>query len=233
MIDSRWVFQRPTAALVCRVSRPKIHVKGGESQHVDYGIFPHIQMHDVLLCLGLIGPTAPFSFASWVEPPEWAPVGPSAWSVAEVQGRSDEKDWSEENSSLAAEVYGKFLVLEKREKDRFRLAMQRLNRAMRGRPLVDVAIDLGIALEVLYLPDNNNELMYRMQVRAARYMGSTFADRDQISGLIKDLYRFRSKAVHTGKLSEKLGALDVKETLNKGFEFVSATIRTNDIEWLS
>ena len=26
MIDSRWVFQRPTAALVCRVSRPKIHV---------------------------------------------------------------------------------------------------------------------------------------------------------------------------------------------------------------
>lgn len=63
----------PTAALLQPVILPKLHVR-----EVDFKVhgftLPHEELLDVLLCSGLIGPVAPYLLASWLEPPDWAPV---------------------------------------------------------------------------------------------------------------------------------------------------------------
>ena len=65
---------------------------------------------------------------------------------------------------------------------------------------VDKLIDLGIALESLYLPDDSGELTYRLRTRGARYLGADLAERQELAGLLKTFYSARSKAVHTGEV---------------------------------
>ena len=61
-------------------------------------------------------------------------------------------------------------------------------------------IDLGIAFEALYLSDVNEELTFRLAVRAAWYLGKDKADREKLLTKFGHIYRCRSKAVHSGKL---------------------------------
>ena len=65
---------------------------------------------------------------------------------------------------------------------------------------VDKLIDLGIALESLYLPDVSGELTYRLRTRGARYLGTGLAQRRELAGLLKAFYSARSKAVHSGEV---------------------------------
>ena len=58
-------------------------------------------------------------------------------------------------------------------------------------------LDLTIALEAIYLNDGDNkELTYRLALRAARLIGTTFDDRKQIFSVVRDLYKYRSKVAH-------------------------------------
>jgi hypothetical protein len=108
-----------------------------------------------------------------------------------------------------------------------RLVMQRLIRAMRRVTQVDAAIDLGIALEALYLSDmqdDRGELSFRLRIRSARLLGVTEADRKRISDLMRDIYGLRSIAVHTGAVPDAVSRnRPVQQVLQQGFCLAAET----------
>ena len=110
---------------------------------------------------------------------------------------------------------------------------------MRRGTSVDASIDLGIALETLYLNDVGGdaigELSFRLRIRAARYLAHDPDERQQIFNAIGLVYAARSKAVHTGSLPERIGQVDVRSVLSKGYELTARTIlqmiRAPQVDW--
>ena len=70
---------------------------------------------------------------------------------------------------------------------------------------VDKMIDLGIAFESLYLSDGSqtSELSFRLQLRAAWFLGENKVHRQELMEIFRNIYKLRSKVAHTGKLSGK------------------------------
>ena len=65
--------------------------------------------------------------------------------------------------------------------------------------IVDQFINLGIALESLYLNDgNNSEAGFRLALRAAWHLEDCSSDRSRLIKEFRDIYRLRSHAVHKG-----------------------------------
>ncbi len=84
--------------------------------------------------------------------------------------------------------------------EKVRVPIQRWRRSQAARNGVDLAIDLRIALESLFLDENNNaELGFRMALRAAWYLGVEGPERTAAFDALRKAYTVGSKAVHTGK----------------------------------
>ena len=82
---------------------------------------------------------------------------------------------------------------------KLRVPIQRWRRSKAASNGVDLAIDLRIALESLFLDDGNNaELSFRLALRAAWYLGAEGDERTKIFEAVRDAYNIGSKAVHTG-----------------------------------
>ena len=143
-------------------------------------------------------------------------------------GIAKRRDWPSDGCEQARSVYYAFARLDEGRKVRLRLAMERLNRAIRRLSPVDAAIDLGIVLEVLFRHDmpDNRELTYQLKLRAARYLGSDYEDRLRIFTLIGHLYGIRSAAIHTGKVPNKTKTRNkpTHEVLDEGFALAARTI---------
>ena len=69
---------------------------------------------------------------------------------------------------------------------------------------VDKMIDLGIALEALYLldTDDKSELSFRLRLRASWHLGKDGEHRKKLLKKFGDIYRCRSIAVHSGQLGK-------------------------------
>ncbi len=69
----------------------------------------------------------------------------------------------------------------------------------------DKIIDLGIAFESLYLADRNgnSELSFQLRLRASWFLGKDKAHRKELMKDFSQIYEWRSKVVHTGKLPNK------------------------------
>ena len=84
--------------------------------------------------------------------------------------------------------------------EKLRVPIQRWRRSKAARNGVDLAIDLRIALESLFLDEGNNvELSFRLALRAAWYLGANGHERTNIFDAIREAYNIGSKAVHTGE----------------------------------
>lgn len=70
---------------------------------------------------------------------------------------------------------------------------------------VDKIIDLGIALEALYLSDISEptELSFRLRLHAAWHLRENEEDRKQLMKEFRGIYDWRSSAVHKGKIPNK------------------------------
>ncbi len=71
---------------------------------------------------------------------------------------------------------------------------------------VDTFIDLGIALESLYLQDvaNSGELQFRLSLRAAWHLGRDVEERRTLVKEFREIYKQRSQAVHSGEVQSKV-----------------------------
>ena len=88
-----------------------------------------------------------------------------------------------------------------------RIAVNRWKRSKRTEAeLVDRAIDLRVALEVLYAK-KNKPIKESVSQRGSRHLGDDDAGIEQITGALRDAYGAASEAVHEGKVA------DTKQTL--------------------
>ena len=84
--------------------------------------------------------------------------------------------------------------------EKLRVPIQRWRRSRAASNGVDLAIDLRVALESLFLDRGNNaELSFRLALRAAWYLGAHKYERTQIFNVLREAYEIGSKAVHTGE----------------------------------
>jgi hypothetical protein len=228
-------IRAPTAALVRVVEIPGDVYRGGDIGAIkaDFGA-----LYDAALVLTAVGPAAPVVRASWAElGPEipWPP-GAFGWGapVLDITGGPTTK-LTMELAAEAAEVITLFSRISGSLQRRLRIALERLNRAQRRASDVDVAIELGIALEALYLPDAQDELKFRLRVRASRLLGTSEEERRGIYEHVGQLYELRSKAVHTGALPDRIGARETKQVLRDGHSLVARSVsrllRKGEPDW--
>lgn len=97
------------------------------------------------------------------------------------------------------EVYEALKSFDKAEWKRLRVAIDRWRASMEPKQFVDRVIDLGIALESLYVRGEGNEISYRLSLRGAWHLGGSVEERREIFEQLKGIYGLRSDAVHEGK----------------------------------
>ena len=83
-------------------------------------------------------------------------------------------------------------------RDKLQIAIDRWINSRVNRDPLNQIIDLGIALEVLYVPDGRGDITYKLAIRAARHLGKDKKDREDLLAKFKQIYNCRSKAVHAG-----------------------------------
>ena len=106
----------------------------------------------------------------------------------------------------ALELYRARQKLSKDDADRLRISIKRLVKESAHHDLVDTTIDLGIALESIYVPKNErDELTFRLSLHAALFLETEPARRQELMDTIRGFYSSRSTAVHTGVLKESNG----------------------------
>ncbi|MEP6935108.1 MAG: hypothetical protein ABI988_14420 [Nitrospirota bacterium] len=219
----------PTGALVRDFSITKLHVHQDEfetQRPIAMKPIDDTEIHDALMCMALVGPFAHHAVASWISPPRWMPISGGGIGLSYIEGSFPSQSFPEEKCLAASSLFEKFCSLTVDLQARLRLAMQRLYRAMRRGVPVDAAIDLGIALEVLYLDSKDRgELTFRLKIRAALLLGTDEADKKRIFKLVDDLYRLRSSAVHEGKVAPDIRGRPTKEVLSEGYSIAAETAR--------
>jgi hypothetical protein len=217
---------QPSAGLLHLRSFKRIHVPAGQP-------FPRFSedlyegVDDARLVLTLGGPSAPVNLGSWDELSPWVPQRGSSAAIKlplNMGGRFEKKnyDWSK-----AKPIHEKWVRLSAKEKRHLRVPLQRLNTAMRRGHGVDSAIDLGIALEAVFLSDrepDRGELGFTLRVRAARLLKADRDSRQELSRFMRMLYEIRSSAVHTGEILEVIGGMRVHRILEKGYLLTAQAI---------
>ncbi len=173
-------------------------------------------LDDCRLALTLFGPSCPMNAGSWEQfsdplLDEVVGGGGTSFPLDEVV-----PPWHQEAVSLSdddedvARVVNKFCALPSTDyKERLRLALDRLNRAVRRAHGRDGALDLSIALEIM-LADGQGENTYKIGLRSALVLGGDSSTRLKNRSVVGSLYVARSSLVHTGKLPEKLKYLNSK-----------------------
>ena len=111
------------------------------------------------------------------------------------------------NSDLkeAIRTHKALAELPQKTKDALRVPIDRWRKSTGQRDPADRVIDLGVALESLYLSDNDyrNELRFRLALRASWHLGKDQSQRSSLMKEFRTIYDWRSRAVHTGSLESK------------------------------
>ncbi len=107
---------------------------------------------------------------------------------------------TEDGLSDARELYSLIVGLDPDMREHLRIPIERWMRSMEQWEMVEEVIELGIALESLYLPGRNSELAFQFALRAAWHLADDPAGRDRLFKVFKQIYDIRSKAVHGEKI---------------------------------
>ena len=102
-------------------------------------------------------------------------------------------------------LYERLTKLNQGTFEKLRIPIDRWIKSKAEQNPVDKMIDLGIALESLYLSgtESKNEIRFRFSLHAAWHLGEDKEHREGLMKKFKAIYDWRSAVVHTGKLPEK------------------------------
>lgn len=181
---------------------------------------------DVCYLITLAGPGAPVPIARWQAPALSVPctnmgAGGAQPLLEGVVGPVTKVE-SEEDIDRIHRLYASFSQFGDNEKSALRIPLSRLNSALRRqlRP-VDAVIDLGIAMESLFLTDEERtELGFRLRLRASRILESDLDSRRDLSRFLSEFYRARSHAVHSGRLPHNLDGIAASIMIERATEVV-------------
>ena len=108
--------------------------------------------------------------------------------------------------------------------NKLRIPIDRWIRSKVSTNRVDRIIDLGIALESLYLSDldDSNALSFQLGLRAAWHLGNNKQKRSELQKEFREIYDWRSKVVHTGRLpKKKKGKKKIPFTESEAAKFIA------------
>ena len=105
----------------------------------------------------------------------------------------------------AKRLYATLVNLDSDIEEKLQVPINRWIKSKAERNPVDKMIDLGIAFEALYLSDisETTELSFRLRLRAAWFLGKGKKHRKELMKDFSQIYEWRSKPVHTGRLPNK------------------------------
>ena len=112
--------------------------------------------------------------------------------------------FSEAGVRQAVVLYCKLIGLPKEVKEQLRIPVDRWMKSKTQQSYVDKMIDLGIAFESFFLRGIRDELSFRFSLRGSLYLEEGLAARGRLKRELQAIYDCRSRAVHEGKLPEKL-----------------------------
>ena len=111
----------------------------------------------------------------------------------------------------AKRIYDEFAKFNPSDKEKLLIVIDRWIKSKTSQEDVDRMIDLGIALESLYVPDSSGEITFKLGVRAAFHLRDDLANRKALKKKFGEIYSWRSTAVHTGELTQKTKKLSQEE----------------------
>ena len=163
---------------------------------------------ETLFCLTLASEhAAPVltAMTSWFDHPAHSYHGLTGGSGGTSPGEQQPSRYDKFDADLVCELFNSVVCLEGKDRTSLFLAVERLRRSRLHEEPVNCAIDLGIALEIIFLHDfsSTHELNFRAGIRAAFLLGTNEQERRLFRLIVRDAYGARSEAVHTGQLKTK------------------------------
>ena len=108
---------------------------------------------------------------------------------------------TEDEVQNAVALYEARSSLSSADAQKLEVPIKRWIKSKTDQSLEDTLIDLGIALESLYLDrGNRSELSFRLRLRAAWFLRLDFTERESVMTNIGKIYSLRSNAVHNGSV---------------------------------
>jgi Apea-like HEPN len=172
----------------------------------DYSKIPPATWFDDLdtaaLLLALTPRAVPTEVAHWLsyDDPNVALLGEFGLRrhVEEIRSSSLVAEPTEITPESAAGLLAAYYQLGRDDQRRITLALQRLIRSRSQRDPGNRAIDLAIALEVLFMNADQGEHSYKISLRLARLLGGALAVSRSAFIETRKLYDIRSEMVHSG-----------------------------------
>ena len=160
-------------------------------------------LDDCRQAISLVGPSCPISAGYWFQFDD-ADLNEASFYGGVTTSHMEVLPWGFTppkplDPAETREVVDRFLALGEPLRGKLRLALERLNQALRRRPSGDKALDLSIALEIL-LVDGSGENTHKVGLRAALLLDVLLEERLQARSIIGGLYILRSALVHDGIL---------------------------------
>ena len=119
--------------------------------------------------------------------------------------------------------------------NRLRIPIDRWAKSLAEENPIDQIIDLGIALESLYVPDSQGEVNLRFALHAAWHLGKNKTERQELRDEFRQIYAARSDVVHTGRLrgDRAKSSFDKSRFVSRAQELcwqgITSVIETGDI----
>ncbi|NMM19751.1 MAG: hypothetical protein HHJ15_07380 [Rhodoferax sp.] len=126
------------------------------------------------------------------------------------------------------EMFSHFQAKSESEKDRLQLILSRLSQAKRRFQIEDQMLDVGIALEMILLDDNEkDQLSLQFRLRGSWLIGQSSQDRLENWNLLQEIYNARSSVAHTGMLykNNPLKIQKIREALPKYLNLAESILR--------
>jgi hypothetical protein len=128
----------------------------------------------------------------------------------------------EVTAAAMAGVFSAYRQLKKGDIQRVNLALERMIRSRCQFVSGNRAIDLAIALEVLFMNADRDEHSYKISLRAARLLRAEVSARRKTFLEVRRLYDMRSSMVHTGNVKNEYILDDAKVLAHDIVEAVDA-----------
>jgi hypothetical protein len=193
----------PKVALVRKISvKPKFSNTGGSLPPSN----ERGKLHDICSLFTLIDNCSPIPgwccslFESWLPFAGYLDGGAIGFGHDIVPAGSYKITSDELN--YFREIYEKYILLSDAVKTSLNVPLQRLNNSKIRVGHIDRVIELGVALESIFLhkcPDRD-QLSYRFRLNGALFLGNNKHGRHEIFNFLKTFYKLRSEAVHSGVL---------------------------------
>lgn len=214
---------KPTAALVYSLPTPKNKWMSMEDKR---DIIEKLK--SLCYLLTLCGPASPRPISFWWQPEPWlycwlsSSEGLSLEEFDLINIKTQELTLDDTEISLLTK---NFLSLGDNSIKRLLIPLERLNAAILRKDTVNKAIELGIAIESLFINDDKkNELSFKIKIRAAFLLGKSADERFEIAELFRNLYGYRSSAVHGAKINAQK-IKDIKKDLELGIQYMVLAIK--------